>query len=642
MNSRRNFSQMQKRHLPTLLLPLLAATACGDLSTEPTRTPTELRVSPEMVRLLTGEAAEFQVELVDENGEVYETIPTWAPPVWSSDRPGRVELSGGTITPVRGGEQTLQVELAGLEATTVLRANPSVLGVSVPMVHITQSVQRAGGDVPVIAGRQGLLRVVVNGDDENYYRPRARATFYHGETPVHSTEMALGEVEGLPTTLIEGDLALSYDAHVPGEILQPGVSVVIEVDPEGVVPARRGSTLRIPEAGTLELEVREVSPFRLTLVPVDQGTNRLRSRFTPTYAAQILRLTNDIFPFAEFDIHVRDPYVTEARLDHVNDRGEPEGWYQLIQEIRFLRLDDGSTRYYYGGFDRPRGANIAGLGYIGYPVAIGMDDRANVIAHEIGHTLNLRHAPCGNPSGPDRSYPYRDGIIGQYGYDRTREHLRDRETYDLMSYCSPIWISDYNYEKVIAYRDTSEFDGASADLNNNVAGEQRTLVILGGVVDGELQLEPALDWKSRVTVPSRGGRYTLEGLDAGGSVIFSLSLEPEALDHAGTAQFLVALPVGMAEPDRLERLRLSGPEGVVERARSSRMFQHLPEVRLDGRVARWNSSAFPLAVVRDPGTGLIRAMSRTGEVALPESTAADFEVLLSDGLATRPARVMQK
>ncbi len=36
------------------------------------------------------------------------------------------------------------------------------------------------------------------------------------------------------------------------------------------------------------------------------------------------------------------------------------------------------------------------------------------VAHEVGHNLDLRHAPCGGAGGPDPTFPYPDGSIGMW------------------------------------------------------------------------------------------------------------------------------------------------------------------------------------------------------------------------------------
>ncbi|MFP4622672.1 MAG: M66 family metalloprotease [Gemmatimonadota bacterium] len=663
---------MTNRTIPALLLVALSGAGCDDLALEPDRTPTSLRVQPDTAVVAAGAAVPFEVEVLDQHGDPFARIPSWAPPFWSSRRPALLEVDDGVATALAPGESRTDVEVAGLTASAVVRANPSELTVSVPRFYITQSVQRPHGDVPLIAGRSGVIRVFVQGGGVNFFRPTVRATFRSGDAVVH-TELLELENPGLPETLDEGDLNLSYDGVVPATVFRPGLSMVLEIDPEGVVPAASGSVLRVPEAGELRLDVRETPPFRLRMVPVTQSANGRTSRLTPGYAARQAELMRDIFPFGEFDLDVRAAYHTEARLD-TND-----GWFQLIQEIAMLRLDDGSARYYYGGFDRPPGTTIGGLGYLGYPVSIGMDNRPDVIAHEVGHNMGLPHAPCGNPADADPAYPYEDGLIGQHGYggravladgkflyDRERSTVhRPWEKYDLMSYCDPIWISDYNYEKVLAYRDTSAYDAALADpatgmpdgtpASTAAAPREPALVIQGGVHDGRLTLAPALEWQVPATAMKDGaggaGPYTLEGLDGHGAVVFSLPVRPWPLAHGRGSHFIVAVPTDLADPARVERLRLSGPEGRVERDRAGvRGRPALPEVaveRIGARgqttrsAARWDPGRYPLAVVRDRATGLIRAMSRTGRLTLP-GDAERFDVLLSDGVRTRAARVVRR
>ena len=635
-----------RRPVPLTFLAVLTATGCSDFSTAPTATPAEIRVTPDTVRVMTGEAAAFEVVLLDENGEPYRSGPAWAPPLFTPERPERVTVEPGSVTPLKGGANRLEVELGGLVTEVVLEANPSQLDLSVPMVYVTQSAQRTKGDVALVAGRAGLLRVVVQGDDENYYRPTVRAVFRHGGEVVHTATMNLEE-EGIPTRLDEGDLDLSYDAAVPGDALRPGTTLVLEID-GAAVPVAHGSTTRVPATGEMALNVVEVPRFRLMMVPVTLAANDGRtSRLTPEFADRMTELTEEIFPFADFEVEVREPYVTDRPMDTV------QGWYDLIKDLRAVRYADGNPHYYYGGFDRPTGTNIGGLGYVGFPVAIGMDNRSDIIAHEIGHNLSLPHAPCGEPADPDPDYPHEGGVIGIYGYERRSGTVHRPEKYDLMSYCDPIWISDYNYENVLEYRETSPYDGAFEGAGAAgaalAAPEGPMLVVRGGVRDGRLSLEPGLVLDGPAIVPT-AGEYTLEGLDAAGAAVFSVPVNLEQLDHADASQFLVALPLDVARPDRLEVLRIMGPEGTVVRPRSRQPDRLLPTVavlrsgtptrRVPSATMTWDASHYPLAVLRDRTTGRIQAMSASGRVPLPEGAdPSRFEVLLSDGIRTHVSTV---
>ena len=618
----------------------LLAAACSDFATAPDRTPADFFMTPDTVLLAEGETVTFEYTLLDQEGAAYERVPSWAAPLWTYSEESilRVDATGRGLA-LRPGEVEAVAELAGLQAAALVRVNPSSMDVNVAFAHITQSVQSRLGGVPLVAGRPGLLRVYVRGDEPNFFEPAVLATFFRDGMPVH-TELLTSEASGLPQVLDEGDLVHSFNGLIPGSVLQSGTTLVLEIDPDGIIPAAAGSVLRVPETGEAVLDIVDVPPFRVRLVPVNQSTNGFESRFDADNVDSRLRLTSDIFPFAEFDADVRAPYTTDL------DMATQIGWYTLIEDIATLRLDDGSPRYYYGGFRRPSGTNILGLGYVGYPVSIGTDASSSTLAHEIGHNLGLPHAPCGGPSGTDPNYPYVGGGVGEWGWDRSRERLRDPdETYDLMTYCDPAWISDYNYVKVMEYRDTSSFDAAfRTAADGSMAPREDVLIVHAGVLDGALRLSPALEAVAPPSLPSGGGRYTLEGLDGAGTRLFALSFEPRALDHGG-ALFSAAIPAGIAQPERLATLRVTGPEGVAERVRGRERVGGTPGVSMankpgpgGGMSARWDAATYPLMVVRDRTTGRIVAMGRTGRLELPAEPTG-LEITVSDGVRSYPVEL---
>ena len=78
------------------------------------------------------------------------------------------------------------------------------------------------------------------------------------------------------------------------------------------------------------------------------------------------------------------------------------------------------------------------------PAALTLE--ASVVVHELGHALGRSHAPCGGPAGVDPGYPYENASIGVPGVD-LRDGIRREpaQYFDFMSYCLPVFVSDYQF-----------------------------------------------------------------------------------------------------------------------------------------------------------------------------------------------------
>ena len=593
----------------------LAVGGCVDLTFEPDDVPTSLLIVPADTMLKVGDKLRYSVVVLDQDGEPIEPLPSWATPVWESADPATLHIApDGSASAVDYAETEVAASFAGLNARTPVRVNPTKLTLTSPYHYITQGIQNRVRGVRLIAGRDALLRVFVTGDRLSYYQPRVEALFYRSDALVHGVAMS-PEFRRLPVEVDEGRLDKSFNTIVPGSLIAPGTDLVIVLDKDGVVPATSESQLRIPARGRMSLEVETVPRFELVVVPIvvasdpNGEVHRWVEDITPN--SDKLRLVRSVLPIAELSVKHHEGFVSTA------DLSSGAGWGELLGELIFLRIREGERGYYYGALNLDEDAHWDGLGQIGYPASVGRSDPAT-LAHELGHNLGLRHAPCGGAAGVDKAYPYDGGEIGVWGYDFLSERVVHPSLYkDVMGYCDPTWISDYSFARAMGFRLYREAgvmgDVAAEAADEPFAGDVRTLLLWGRVGDGQLVLDPAFMVDAPVTLPTEDGPYRLDGLGPLGEHRFSLRFATRQLDHGG-ANFVFTVPF---DPDRdgaLERVVLSGPEGsyTLERAGSS-----------------------PMAMVTDRVNGKLRAMLRDWDGTWPPALRSDArhsEVAVSEGL----------
>ena len=424
--------------LKTLLSGAVLLGGCADLDMETGRTPIRMFLSPDSGLLRAGEPTKLEFVVKDQNGEVL-TVPGWAPPLWEVSDDSVAEMSrDGTLTGKKGGWVAVTARLARLTAKARFRMNPDRLRLTAPVIYLNQAAQNRDGTVRLIAGRPALLRVFVTGDQINWLEPPAVQVTLLRENDMVFERLLLPETEHIPTSVNESDLKWSHDVEVAGSIIQPGVRMVVELDPEGVVPLAPGSRTRYPEEGSTPLPVVKPQLFRQVFVP----TLRIQA---PDYSVfdwldgvdpdgWQMRYTRNLLPVSKLEVEVRDTFWTDADLDSFPD------WSQWLSDMRVLHIQEGRRGYYYGvaGSGIPGGSGLAELAV---PWSVGVADD-HIYAHELGHNMNLRHAPCGGAWGPNPNYPYRRGSIGIWGYASEAKMLVAPGEYaDVMGYC-PIrfWI----------------------------------------------------------------------------------------------------------------------------------------------------------------------------------------------------------
>ena len=430
------------------------------------------------------------------------------------------------------------------------------------MAYLVQAAQSPEFPVPLVAGRDALLRVFVTAArSPEVEMPPVRATFYVDGGEVYATNIP-GRGRAIPTEIDESSLSMSANARIPGHVLQPGLELVIEVDPDGTLDPSLGVRRRIPQTGRLAPEVRTLPVLDLTLIPFlwtqDPDSTTIDDvRAMAADPGRALWPVATLLPVGQLAVTAHEPVWSSTNYGA-----------SLLRETEAIRVLEGGTGYYMGTLaEVPVG--LRGIaewrGRSSWSVT-----EPRTMAHELGHNLGLAHAPCGGAGGPDPAFPEPDGSIGVWGYDgRAGGRVVHASTGDIMSYCDPHWISDYHFTNALRYRleaasaASAGSAGSAASVARPAPASVTSLFVWGGVeAGGRPFLEPAFVVDVPPVVSAEGGDYRLEGADAEGRRLFSLSFDMQAMaDGDGSSGFAFALPAAPGWAGALARITLTGPGG---------------------------------------------------------------------------------
>ena len=497
------------------------------------------------------------------------------------------------------------------------RRIPPCTAADEPTAYLTQAVQSREYPVPLVAGDKAMLRVFPTANQAtSQVIPAVRARFFVNDREVH-VENIPGKSTAIPTTVDEGSLEKSVNAEIPAEVIQPGLEVVIEVDPDQTLDPGLGIVTRIPESGRLAVDVRAMPVFDVTLIPFvwserhDSSTvNVIEAMVSDPENHESLWYTRTLLPVGELELTPHEPVLTSTN-----------NVFALLGETEAIRILEGGTGHYLGMVPEPvTGASGAGFVPGRSTVLVPTSLAPTSMAHEFGHNMGLPHAPCPRTiAGRDPSFPHPNGSIGAWGYDfRGGGRLVDPSINELMSYCfsePSRWISDYYFTNSLRYRLFDE--GAAA--NAAIAAPTRSLLLWGGVGANSVPyLEPAVVVDAATVLPDSAGAFRLTGRASDAAELFSLSFNmPETAHGNGNSSFAFVLPVMPGWEGQLATITLTGPGG---------------SFTLDA------DSDLPTAILRDPRNGQIRGILRDPPPATRAAAnaaagrAASLEVLFSRGL----------
>lgn len=345
----------------------------------------------------------------------------------------------------------------------LLRAITISQTLELPLMRAGEATPVQERPVPLLAGKRALVRALVDVDAS--FRARSVLGVLDLQTP-RGTRSLVSE-RAITQTSLQDDLESSFVFEVSASDLTPGSSYRLRVLEADTTPLAR-----FPDSGYLELGARALEPFRVVVVPFI--SNGFSPRTTDAELGALRKRLLALFPTPEVEITLGQG-VHLAREVKANG----DGWDDALDEIYDVRSDAAPPDdvFYYGvmapaasydaycpdacivGFsnlaDETDVDSRGSIGIGAFQDGSGASDAWDTAAHELGHALGRDHAPCGidDPGDLDPLWPedpaHRGALIGTYGYDFDLQRLvRPRPAKDLMSYCTPTWISDYTYQGI--------------------------------------------------------------------------------------------------------------------------------------------------------------------------------------------------
>lgn len=367
------------------------------------------------------------------------------------------------------------------------------------------------------------------------------------------------------------------------------------------------------QSKSFDLDSRRTEPLRLAAVQVCDTTDTMGNwQCAPGYVARLAVLSTLLRKIAPTDVVGvvdsgdvvrRDTaaFIADVDGDGIIDSGEAFPWWNAVRNdvddlfgffdaVRDLfGLED--RRYY--GMARPVipggvlgiAAGIPSRGAVSITTAtdLGADVSQDTVAHEVFHTMGRRHTDTAVPAGSaapgchlagdsSTDWPYPDNRLRsgdaamnqlEVGYDvGARRVLLPDTTFDIMSYCVPVWISAFTYNRVLE-------DALDAPFRPQTAPVVGPFWLLGGTIaGGAAELRPVFQIETAGPDGELTGAYSIEVLDAAGNPLFVRRFDPTAtttrvqagqLDVAGDPAFSQLVPVQATAAS----LRVKDPGGAV-------------------------------------------------------------------------------
>jgi hypothetical protein len=496
-------------------------------------------------------------------------------------------------------------------------ARQQSIDLTITRLEISQAIQTPGQTVPLVANRPVVVRVylqaiapqAINGVNVSFAATRAGAPLAGSPLVVGPVTAPLAPAQGVYASTVNVTLSEAWRAG--------NVTLTVTADPSNAF----GESDETNNQRATTLVFNNVPPLDLKIVPIQYHDTRTGTDYPAVSTDPVSELTRRMFPLSGINVSYRASYSFTGDLSNVNE------WSRILNEVTDRKFADGApaSQVYYGllppSYSPPY---VRGIGWLGLRAAVGVGFDTTVGAHEIGHTFGRLHAPCGGPANPDPNYPYANASIGNYGIDVYSNMLispgAPSNTKDLMSYCSPQWVSDYTY--VGLYNDQRSHGLAEvspeARLGAHVATTQALLVRARLDDPQPAELLPVYSVEGFPQEAPASSEYTVELFDQQGELIAAHPVqryETADLDPAAFAVY-AALPQPAQAISKIRLVYLGAV--LAERLMSDRVppqaLPQTPDISDNAITLTWEGAHVP-ALVRY-ATGPVEQWTTLGWVTL--------------------------
>jgi hypothetical protein len=435
-------------------------------------------------------------------------------------------------------------------------ADPSI-DLSIERIEATQAVQDLVNSVPLVSGRQTVVRVYIRSDAPG--KLDGIHITLSGTAGGHALDNSpLSTLDTVYQTSNRGEYTSTINFLLPvGWLNESQIALTAEVDVDNIVLERDETNNSLTNVFTFT----QVAPLDLEIVPI---------RYTHTPNNTVYGAPGDTISDIIYRLYPV-PTVTVSihpALSFSGDLTQSAEWGNLLEAVDLLKKTENApdSRVYYGLIPSAWfNGGYAGLGYVGWRTSIGLqledpiwgeDAGGYAAAHEIGHNLGSNHAPGCGVITPDPNWPWPDdGHTHEYGLDVATLQVKLPVANDVMGYCRDggFWISSYTYRNFL--NNQQVYGQASLQ---ELQQPQEVLYIRASLnADDKAILQPIYHLNAVPSSASAAGDYWVQLLDVNGNELARYPVDIKTAEGDGITfrmiSALVPMPAGIPAQVRLYR-----------------------------------------------------------------------------------------